>query len=215
MWIVRLKIKHDCTIGKRCARFNCIAFSLSLSNWQDQQYYYTSQRHTIEGNKEGLNHFLTDLKTDPRVINLEISKNTLFFIEKRKKEKIPSSYYTPKMFFVKPIFVDRKGFEYWEMASWNKETLMSFVNGLKKEKEVELTIEKFQKVELDTVYFPKIMPKLSDKQREAYQLAIERGYYNFPRKIGLKELARGMKVTVSTYQEHLRKAEAKILPAYL
>ncbi len=215
MWVVRLKIKHDCTIGTRCNKFNCISFSLSLSNWIDKNYYYTSQRHTIEGNKENVDNFLKDIKKDKRIINLEASKNTVFFIEKRKKGEIPSSHYNPKMFFVKPVYVDREGFEYWEMASWKKEILMKFVNDLKREKGIKLTIEKFHNVKLDTIYFPKIMPKLSNKQREAYQLAVEKGYYNFPRKVGLDGLAKIMKVSVSTLQEHLRKAEEKIIPSYI
>lgn len=215
MWITRLKIKHDCTIGNRCKKFNCISYSLSLNNWIDKNYYYTSQRHTIEGDKKNIDKFIKELKEDKRIINLEISKNTVFFVEKRKKGEIPSSHYNPKMFFVKPVFVDRNGYEYWEMASWEKEVLMKFISDLKKEKNVELTLEKFQNVKLDTIYFPKIMPKLSNKQREAYQLAVENGYYKFPRKVGLEILAKIMKVSVSTFQEHLRKAEEKIIPSYI
>ncbi len=215
MWVVRLKIKHDCTIGNRCKKFNCISFSLSLSNWIDKNYYYTSQRHTIEGNKKDVNKFLKELKKDKRIINLEISKNTVFFIERRERKDIPSSHYNPRMFFVKPVFVDRQGFEYWELASWKKEILMKFVNDLKKEKNIKLIIEKFQNVKLNSIYFPKIMPKLSDKQREAYQLAVEKGYYSFPRKVGLKDLAKMMKISISTLQEHLRRAEEKIMPSYI
>ena len=59
------------------------------------------------------------------------------------------------------------------------------------------------------------MPRLSNKQREAYQLAVENGYYKFPRKIGLEEMAKIMKISVSTFQEHLRKAEEKIIPSYI
>ncbi|MBI4453590.1 helix-turn-helix domain-containing protein [Candidatus Woesearchaeota archaeon] len=215
MWIVKLKIKHNCTIGNRCKKFECISFSLSLNSWYEKNSYYISQRHTIEGNKENVDRFLKDLKKDKRIINLEMSKNTVFFIEKRKKGGIPSSYYNPRMFFVKPIFVDRKGVEYWEMAAWKKEVLMKFVSGLKSEKDIKLTLEKFQNVKLDTIYFPKIMPKLSEKQKEAYQLAVEEGYYTFPRKSDLGDLAKLMKVSVSTFQEHLRKAEEKIMPSYV
>jgi predicted DNA binding protein len=212
MWITRLKIRHDCTIGTRCKKFQCISFSLSLSNWKSENYYYTSQRHTIVG--ERVNAFLRDLKTDSRIINLEISKNTVFFIERRKGKEIPSSHYNPEFFFVKPVFVDRNGYEYWEIASHKKEVLMKFIEGLKKEKNVELHIERITNVKLDTIYFPKIMPKLSEKQAIAFELAVENKYYSYPRKIDLKDLARQMKISTSTYQEHLRRAEEKIMPTY-
>lgn len=214
MWVVRLRIKHDCTIGNRCKKYNCISFSLSLNNWKGKHDYFTSQRHTIEGSKDDVDSFIRDLKKDRRIMDLEISKNTVFLIEKRRKEDIPSSHYSPKMFFVRPVFVDRKGFEYWEMASWKKEVLMDFVSDLKKDKGVHVTVEMFKNVKLDTIYFPKIMPRMSDRQREAYQLAIENGYYTFPRKADLQDLAKLMKISVSTFQEHLRKAEEKIMPSY-
>jgi predicted DNA binding protein len=180
----------------------------------EKGYSFTSQRHTIEGNENNVKQFLNDLKKDKRIVNLEIGKNTVFFIEKRKKGEIPSAHYSPKMFFVKPVFVDRNGQEYWEMASWKKEELMRFVNELKSQDSVMLEIERFQNTKLDTIYFPKIMPKLSEKQREAYHLAVENGYYKFPRKIDLGRLAKLMKISLSTYQEHLRRAEMKMMPGF-
>ncbi|TAL58378.1 MAG: hypothetical protein EPN86_00240 [Nanoarchaeota archaeon] len=214
MWIVKLRIKHDCTIGSRCKKFNCVSFSLSLNNWEDKDYFFTSQRHTIEGKNKDIGSFLRDLRKDKRIVNLEISKNTVFFIERRKRGDIPSSHYNPKMFFVKPVYVDRKGYEYWELASWKKETLMKFLKELQKEKNIEMQIEKFHNVKLDSIYIPKILPKLSEKQKEAFQLAIENGYYRFPRKSSLLSLSKIMGVSIATYQEHLRKAEGKIMPSY-
>lgn len=215
MWVTRLKIKHDCTIAARCRRFNCTAFSLPLSSWHDKKYYYTSQRHIIEGNAKDIEIFLNELRKDKRIINIEVAKNIVFFIERRKKKDIPASHYNPKMFFVRPVFSEKSGYEYWELASWDKNVLMGFINGLKREKDVNVIIEKIQNEKLDTIYFPKVMPKLSDKQREAFQLAVENGYYKFPRKIDLGKLAKLMHVSLSTYQEHLRKAEEKIMPSYI
>ncbi len=55
---------------------------------------------------------------------------------------------------------------------------------------------------------------LPEKQKKAFLLAIENNYYEYPRKIELEKLAKIMKVSLSTYQERLRKAELmkKILP---
>lgn len=213
MWVTRLKIRHDCTIGTRCRKFNCTAYSTSINSWKEGSYEFTTQRHIIEGEEENVRRFLNDLKKDKRVKNLETSKNTVFFIEKRFREKIPGSFYTPKMFYIKPIFVDSEGFEYWELGSWDKRILTGFVKGLKAEKGIEVKIEKVEEVKLSDVYFPRLLPKLSEKQRRAFEIAVENGYYEFPRNIGLKGLAKAMNVSVSTFQEHLRKAEEKILPS--
>lgn len=214
MWIAKLKIRHDCTIGNRCKKFNVISYSLPLGNWHNKDYEYTSERHTLEGNEKDIKSFLKDLKKDKRLKNMEISKNTLFFIGVRKKERIPSAHWNPKIFFIKPVFVDRDGYEYWEIASWRKEVITNFISGLEKEKGLNLEIQKLHKVDLDDVHFPHIMPKLSPKQKRAFELAVENGYYNFPRKVGLKELAKIMGISLSTLQEHLRKAEEKVIPSF-
>jgi predicted DNA binding protein len=52
---------------------------------------------------------------------------------------------------------------------------------------------------------------LSPRQREAFDLARERGYYARPRQASATDLAAELGVTPATYREHLRKAEAKIL----
>jgi len=214
MWVSKLKIKHDCTIADRCKQFNCISYSLPLGNWHEKGYEYTSERHTIEGDEKDIKRFFEDLKKDKRICNIEICNNTLFFIGKRKKETIPSSHWNPKIFFIKPVYVDKEGYEYWEIASWKKEVITKFIKDLKKDKDLTLIIQKMQNVKLEDIHFPHIMPNLSKKQKRAFELAVEYGYYNFPRKIGLKELSKLMKVSISTFQEHLRKAEQKIIPSF-
>lgn len=214
MWIAKLKIKHDCTIGNRCKRFKCFSYSIPLGSWRHNSLEYTSERHTIEGDEENVKEFITDLKKDNRVKNLEVSKNTVFFVGTRKKGKIPSAYWNQKIFFVKPVFVDKEGFEYWEIASCKKEEITAFIDGVKKEKGLTLEIQKIQKAPFADIHFPRTMPNLTQKQKRAFELAIENGYYKFPRKSDLGKLAKIMGVSVSTCQEHLRKAEEKILPTF-
>jgi predicted DNA binding protein len=52
---------------------------------------------------------------------------------------------------------------------------------------------------------------LSERQREAVLLAHQEGYYDWPREIKATELAEEMGVAHSTYLEHLRKAEEKLI----
>jgi len=42
-------------------------------------------------------------------------------------------------------------------------------------------------------------------------VALELGYYQVPKKMTTKELARKHKVPRTTFEEHLRKAESKVL----
>jgi predicted DNA binding protein len=54
---------------------------------------------------------------------------------------------------------------------------------------------------------------LTPKQAEAIATALELGYYQVPKKTTTEELALKQKVPRTTYEEHLRKAESKILHA--
>lgn len=211
MWILKLKIKHDCTIGNRCKKFKVISYSMPLGNWKEKEHHYTSERHTLESKPNSIKKYFNDIKKDKRVTNLEISGNTMFFIGKSKK-KIPSSFYTQKMFFPRPVFVDKQGYEYWEVASYDRNILSKFLNSLRNQNYEHLEILRFKNVKLDNIYFPAIAPDLTDRQKEVFELAVEQGYYDIPKRTDLKKLAQMMKISLATYQEHLKRAEAKIVP---
>ena len=53
--------------------------------------------------------------------------------------------------------------------------------------------------------------RLSKRQREAFRLARTRGYYEYPRRSTARDLAAEFGVTKTTFLEHLRKAEEKLL----
>jgi predicted DNA binding protein len=56
---------------------------------------------------------------------------------------------------------------------------------------------------------------LTVKQKQAVAAAISMGYYSWPKKVNLEELAERLGVKRRTLQENLRKAEGKILPRLL
>ena len=56
---------------------------------------------------------------------------------------------------------------------------------------------------------------LTPKQRHALVSAISMGYYEWPKKANLEELAAKLGVKRRTLQENLRKAESKLLPKLL
>lgn len=56
---------------------------------------------------------------------------------------------------------------------------------------------------------------LTAKQEQIIKYAIESGYYEFPRKITLKELAKRLNISPSNLAEILRRAEKNILEIYI
>jgi hypothetical protein len=141
MWILKVKLKHDCTIGARCEKFGCMSYSLSLSAWHDKEHEYTAQKHQIFGPPQQVHSFLLDLKTDSRIFNLKTLDSQVYFIEKRLKKEVPSSFYNPNLFFIRPVFVDIYGWEIWELASREKVHLEKFLEGIKRIKNIEIKVE--------------------------------------------------------------------------
>jgi predicted DNA binding protein len=56
---------------------------------------------------------------------------------------------------------------------------------------------------------------LTVRQEQILSIAFERGYYDFPKKVGLKELASDTGIRTSTLAEILRRGQKKILGEYL
>lgn len=218
MWITRLKIKHDCIIGNRCEKFGITTLGTPFSVYMVNGVTYSPQLHTIEGDPRKIKLFIEDLKKDKKISNLEIEGNKVFLIEIQKKKKVTASILSrlsPKIIFVKPVFVDKKGYEYWEIASWKKSILTDFINGIIKEVSKDVEILKIGQTKLTDVYFSKLMPNLSENQKRAIELAFEKGYYKWPKKTDFGKLSKIMKISVSTFREHLKKAEEKLMPDLL
>lgn len=59
-----------------------------------------------------------------------------------------------------------------------------------------------------------IEARLTDRQREVVETAVEMGYYDIPRSANQEEIATELDCAPSTVAEHLRKAEAQTLQAH-
>ena len=64
-----------------------------------------------------------------------------------------------------------------------------------------------------TVPVDEFLGTLTKKQLAAFMAAMQKGYYGMPKGATIEEIARGLGMKRSTFEEHLRKAELKILQA--
>ncbi len=212
MWIAKIKLKHDCIIGNRCEKFDVILQSYDLNDEKENGKVWTSSLHQMIGEKANVDDFIHDLKKDKRTEYLEVNENTLFLVESSKNK--PVSQFTKKMFFVKPVVINNKGFEFWEIASHKKEELINFINKVKPLCDI-FELLSINDTNLKDVYFPKVLPKLTDLQKKALELAIRNGYYQAPKQTNLRALAKMMRISLATYQKHLQIAESKVMPDIL
>lgn len=215
MWVTRLRIRHDCIIGNRCKNFGVTTTGTPFSVYVQDGVTYSPQVQTLAGEPSAVAAFITDLRKDEKVTNLEVEGNTVFLVEVQKKQKVTASVFStlgPRIIFVKPVFVDTDGYEYWEVASWKKAILTDFIAGVMNEVSDDVKVLKIEQTKLTDIYFSRLAPKLSSKQKEAVSLAYQEGYYAWPKRTDLGALAKRLGVSVPTLREHLKRAEEKLMP---
>ena len=150
-----------------------------------------------------------------RITKLEVAGDMFTYeINLGKEGEHVMLYHTKQIFFVRPVINNVDGYEYWEVASWERKALEQFISSLENHMDV-CNIMQLKNSPLVDVYIPNVMPKLSPHQKQALELAYQEGYYAYPRKISVTALARKAKISLSTFQEHLRKAELRLLPAII
>jgi predicted DNA binding protein len=94
------------------------------------------------------------------------------------------------------------GWEIWTIAAPRKSALNNAIEAIKKLGTLKLLY--IQKSTFDGY-------NLSTNQEKVIRLAVELGYYNWPKKINLQKLSKLMGISKPTLQEHLRKAEIKVI----
>jgi predicted DNA binding protein len=66
-------------------------------------------------------------------------------------------------------------------------------------------------VEIKKARRPELTKPLTDRQEEVIRLALEAGYYDQPKRVTIKDLAKRVGIAPSTYQEILQRAERKVM----
>jgi hypothetical protein len=114
-----------------------------------------------------------------------------------------------------PPTIHRQGWEHYTVIAFDE----SDVRALLRDLEADRDIEVLSKTAITEQQIPhsmlapvdQLFEDVTERQMAALRLALESGYYEQPRKTSLRELAERTAVARSTYEEHLRKAENKLL----
>ncbi len=212
MWKAIFEGVHEtCVLAPLCKKHNITDFVYLINAWEEKDFFYYSEAHVLQGEEKNKEQFIKDLKKDSDTIKFEQKGN---FIVTLQKGPSWMAAYTPlfdkRIIQTKPVIQRTNGTERWELACWDKAPLTQILERLPKEFKIKLI--SIEQTKLDEIFLPHIMPKLSPKQQEVIQLAVEEGYFNFPRKINLDGLAKKLKLTKQTVAQHLRMAEKKLIP---
>jgi len=103
------------------------------------------------------------------------------------------------------------GYEYWTViAAASRSTIGSRLDQVRREMDAEITVEGMKSAGTRTVQTAST-EQLSERQREIFEFSRQEGYYTWPRETSASALADEMGISKTTFLEHLRKAEAKLL----
>ncbi len=93
----------------------------------------------------------------------------------------------------------------WTLAFNKRESLTELLDQMKQE-HIDVKIMKLSSVA--------DVENLTSHQRTLVETALEEGFFDYPRRISLRELSKKMGISASTASEVLRRAERKILASY-
>ena len=181
--------------------------------WKNKKIFILAV-HSIEGSEDAKLRFIKALKTNKKVKRFEHNNNQVITLI-AEEEKFYEYLFSAEFYHPAPVLIEN-GYETWSICAWERRKLEKLMKEIQKWKDKFQKFEllNFSKLDFEEVYFPKIAPKLPEKQRAAFDLALKRGHYTWPRKVDLGGLARESRVSIPTFQENLRKAESKLLPFF-
>jgi hypothetical protein len=114
-----------------------------------------------------------------------------------------------------PPEIYEKGWEYYRIIAFRHKDLSRLLERLE---EKGYVYEIVKKVPFDgfvasslTLTADSLLSNLTEKQTDALLTAYSHGYYRLPRKAPVTEIAKKKKVPRTTFQEHLQKAESKLI----
>ncbi len=192
---IQIQLPKDIWIGKLSSQFPDCSFQLNYGHAISKQerliFIYLEK-------DSKLNQVYNFLNNHEDILDLEIIGNNL---KVHFKLDFLSSIMHDKLTFIYPITV-KNNIGYIELLSNpNKIKLISkFFPNLK----ILNILDNYSRKDF-----------LTTRQKEILDRAFILGYFNYPRKISLTDLAKELKISKSTLSENLRIAENKIISEYI
>jgi predicted DNA binding protein len=117
---------------------------------------------------------------------------------------------------IEPIMY-KHGWEWYRILAFRQKDVKELFDELEKFSNVQLvsrrTLEETA-VKESLVLSPRsLLGELTKKQSNALMTAIAQGYYEIPKKLSTDDIAKSLDLPRTTYEEHLRKAESKVMKA--
>ncbi|MHA1691930.1 MAG: helix-turn-helix domain-containing protein [Candidatus Heimdallarchaeaceae archaeon] len=212
MWVAKIKFNSEgMLIGSKLPNYGVDILGFPLSYHYVNNAVIVQMAANLIGNNQNKKELIEDLRKEKRVIELELNDD--FLVATIREPKFAEVFYNKSIIHVKPAIISSNGYAVIEVASYQKEPLSKIVDLAKNQYKGQLLWIKQKKIK--SISIMTVRPELTEKQRQAIELAMQKGYYEVPRKTSIQELAKHAGLSFSTFQVHLRKAEKKLLPSLI
>jgi predicted DNA binding protein len=163
---------------------------------------------TMKGDGQTLDRAMKEVREHPSVGGVKVNTSkpgSVSFIVDVVKCRACEALMKAKAFMVFPVNI-QKGRMKWLLITDNNPTIGKIVSDLEK---------CGCDVKIDSVIPLHGKGVLTDRQEEIVRVALDAGFFDFPRKIGSVELAKKIGISVSTLSEVLRATQRRIFSEYL
>jgi hypothetical protein len=211
MFEIVFKAMHDCPFGNISREFP----SLKMFVWCNREHEVIE---IIFENREEYPAIVKELSRIGGIVNGSYDGSKIHLISRKCfctiDNSIGKNIDAFDLLHVSPVVYER-GWEYYRLIMFRHEDLKKLLLRLE---QMGVTIEILRKVPFDgfiagslTLTADALFSDLTEKQIDALLTSFANGYYRLPRKIPLTMIAKKKGVARTTFEEHLRKAENKIV----
>jgi len=210
MWVLKLNVESlKQPFGKIAVKHNVSVASYVMSSYRKGKSIMLTGAGFVFGEEKNKKAFYREMKKQPWVLNYEQAGD--FGIAVFKEPLYTEIFWHPEIIQTAPsVICPGENVHVWSYASFNRKLLEKVLE--KAEKYLGAKLLYFRKEKISNISFTKLLPELTNNQKRALEIAIQHGYYSYPKKVKMEVLAKKMGISYSTYQAHLKKAEGKILP---
>ncbi len=207
MWVAKFEFDgKNVFFGEAANKFNVTITGYPISSYEKNRQLYLNLIGTVKGDHEKKLELIKFLKKSKPIINLEENNDFLnILITEDKNFKL---FYSPFFIYLSPVLIDNKGIYHYHIGSWRRQEITNLIKFI--EQNYQLNLKSLKQEKIQNISILGFQPNLTKKQKNAYESAVKNGYYEYPKSIELKDLAKLSKISYSTFRQHLKYAEKKI-----
>ncbi len=218
MWQLKFQHGHkDCLYLEQLKKLGLDMYGYPLNYFIEKGVFFFTGIQIVTGNPKKIKKYISKITSLKNIRHFEIIAPNTFIFQAKITKNIPyyKKVYSQKILYLNPI-IHQDNKEIFEIASWDRESLQDIIKNVKSNRNT--TFFKLYHIKRkipQEIFIPQMLPKLTPKQRSIIKIAKDFGYWQYPRKINLTQLAQKLGVGKPSLHERLRRVESRIMNFFI